>query len=172
MFKDLQAGYPVMMLDKSGGVIKYNTGTVISRGEPRFNDQAPPKIGVAQFALDKVIDLTIESEGKTQTFVVPENGNVASSPTFTLSCDAMIISNEVRALLKANEDKIANMDTYKTNVEVCNNILAELNPQYADSREQSQRLDRLESAVAGFDDKLSKILEHISSPPSSPKTSK
>ncbi len=172
MFKDLQEGYSVMMLDKSGGVIKYKTGIVIRRSDPRFNDQAAPKIGVPILAMDKVIDLTIESEGQTQTFVVPENGNVASSPSFTLSCDAMIISNEVRAVLKANEDKIANMDTYKANVEVCNNILAEINPQYADSREQSQRLDRLENAVAGFDDKLSKILERISTHSSSPKTSK
>lgn len=79
MFKDLKKGYQVYTLDTSG-VPKFFMGTVVNVSEPRF---AQSQLGQYQQLQDRVIDLTIEVDGKSMTYVVPENQNVAMASDST-----------------------------------------------------------------------------------------
>lgn len=172
MFKDLQKGYSVSILDKSAGTIKLKNGIVVSAGAPRYeNKPQVPQIGIApQYGADRVIDLTIECDGQTQTYVVPETGSIASGVSITLACDNTLVSNEVQSILKRSEDALSAVETHKRNIEECRKILEQLNPTFADSAKQNKRLDCLETAMNELHSDMRKLLEKLSSP--SPKTSK
>lgn len=162
MFRDLQKGYSVSILDKSGGRINYYNGLVVSRGEPRFDTTNFGKPGMAMPS-DRIIDLTIEFNGKTQTYVVPENGNVASAPEITLSCEPSFITNEVQSMLKKSEDILASVDTHKANIEECRNILAKINPSIGESQEYNKRLNDMDSKIDALSDTLNKIAASLAS---------
>lgn len=166
MFRDLQKGYSVGILDKSNGDIKYGTGTVVSVSAPRYDAN---KQFVKGTLPQMVVDITIEHEGKTLTYVVPETGSIACTPQLTLACDTALLSNEVQSLLRQSEEAVASVDRHKANIEECKKILATLSPSYASNKEQNRRLDTLEESMAGMRSDLSKILERLSAG-QSPKT--
>lgn len=161
MFRDLQKGYSVSILEKNNGRIKYHNGTVVSRGEARYENK-----GFGQpMPTERIIDLTIEFDGKTQTYVVPENGNVASTAAITVACEPSYVTNEVQSMLKKSEDVLASIETHKTNIEECKNILSQINPSIGESQEYNRRLNAMESKMDG----MSKLMEQIAAslnPPS------
>jgi len=53
------------------------------------------------------------------------------------------------------------IDTYKRNVKDCENILKQLNPQFAIDKERDERLSNLETRFDGFESKLDKIFNLV-----------
>lgn len=104
MFKDLKKGYQVYTLDTSG-VPKFFMGTVVNVSEPRF---AQSQLGQYQQLQDRVMDLTIEVDGKSMTYVVPENQNVAMANGITLACSVDPIMNHLNAMSVISKDARGN----------------------------------------------------------------
>lgn len=159
MFRDLKNGFQVCILDKSKKTPEYKIGNVVSVSQPRLDT---PQMQMGQIPnpmmySDRVIDLTIECEGQTNTFVVKESANVASISSVTIACSSEPILNEVRALLKTSTDIIASVDHHKEVVQKCEDILKELNPAFADSKAQNERIDRIESTISGMADSMRQI---------------
>ena len=71
LFKDLKAGYPVYFLDKNE--TKYYQGKVISVAVPRYDSS---QIGISQQATSLVVDITIEANGATRTYTIPETSTL------------------------------------------------------------------------------------------------
>lgn len=153
MFKDLKQGFQVSLLDKSGKVPHYHLGTIVGVSEPRIDQIKQPTFGQPMSYADRVIDLTVEFDGKTQTYTVPEQSNVASVAALTLACTAEPIANEVRAMLKHSQSVIESVPHHEEVAKECKNILEELQPAPADSK----RLDKLEGKM----DKMEGLLEKL-----------
>lgn len=150
MFKDLKPGLQMLILDKSATPMKCHSGKVVKVSMPRVEmpkmDGSVPFSGL-QFQ-DRVVDLTVEYDGKTSTFVVPENSNVAYGDAVTLACTEEPIVNEVKSRMKESADIVDSYEYHKANIEECKSILSAISPQYAETKEQDKRMTALEGELA------------------------
>ena len=146
MFKDLKNGFQVCLLDKSQKTPVYKIGNVVSVSAPRLDSRPMPpgQIPSPMMYSERVIDLTVECDGQTNTYVVQENANVASIASLTLACSVEPILNEVRAIHKTSTDIIASVDRHKEVVAKCEDILegAESGIRRFQSPEPTHRQDR------------------------------
>lgn len=151
MFKDLKPGLQILMLDKSVTPMKCYNGKVVKVSPPRVEmpkmDNPMQPFPSMQFQ-DRVVDLTVEYDGKTSTFVVSENSNVAYGDMVTISCTEEPIINEVKSKMKESADIVDSYEYHKANIEECKSILAAISPQYADNQEQDKRMAAMESDIA------------------------
>ena len=151
MFKDLKPGLQILMLDKSVTPMKCYNGKVVKVSPPRVEmpkmDNPMQPFSSMQFQ-DRVVDLTVEYDGKTSTFVVSENSNVAYGDMVTISCTEEPIINEVKSKMKESADIVDSYEYHKANIEECKSILAAISPQYADNQEQDKRMAAMESDIA------------------------
>lgn len=131
MFKDLKKGYQVYTLDTSG-VPKFFMGTVVNVSEPRF---AQSQLGQYQQLQDRVMDLTIEVDGKSMTYVVPENQNVAMANGITLACSVDPIMNHLNAMKRTSTDIVNSVDKNKEIIEACDSILEDINPTFKQTKD-------------------------------------
>jgi hypothetical protein len=56
---------------------------------------------------------------------------------------------------------VDNIDVYKQNIKDCENILKQINPQFAKDKERDDRLLNLETRFDGVESKLDKIFNII-----------
>lgn len=160
MFKDLKNGFQVCILDKNRKIPAYKIGNVVSVSAPRMEptrQMQPGQFPNPMMYSDRVLDLTVECEGQTNTYVVQENSNVASIASLTLACTAEPILNEVRAIHKSSSDIIASVDRHQEVVAKCENILKELNPTFAESKAQNERIDKIETTITAVADSVRQI---------------
>lgn len=150
MFKDLKPGLQMLILDKSATPMKCHSGKVVKVSMPRV--EMPKMDGSVPFPSfqmqDRVVDLTVEYDGKTSTFVVPENSNVAYGDAVTLACTEEPIVNEVKSRMKESADIVDSYEYHKANIEECKSILATISPQYAETKQQDKRMTALEGELA------------------------
>lgn len=96
MFRDLKKGFQVYTLDTSD-VPVFRMGNVVNVSEPRFQQPQMGQMGQYQQLQDRVIDLTVEINGSSMTYVVPESRDVAMSNNITLACSVDPIMNQLNA---------------------------------------------------------------------------
>lgn len=149
MFKDLKQGFAVHILDKTNRVPVYKTGTVVSVSAPRIDTQASQGAPMPNMYSPRVVDLTVDVDDSTKTYTVPETGTVAGGGTFVMACDTSAILNEVRALHKTSSDAIdeKNIQLHREIAASCENIMGELDKQFADSKATNERIDRIEEGL-------------------------
>ena len=80
---------------------------------------------------------------------------------FFISETKQEIQNEVETILATSKTILDNIDSYKQNVEDCENILKQINPQFAKDKERDDRLENLENRFDGVESKLDKIFDLI-----------
>lgn len=150
MFKDLKPGLQLLILDKSASPLRCYSGKVVKVSMPRVEmPKADAPMPFPSFQMqDRVVDLTVEYDGKTSTFVVPENSNVAYGDAVTIACNEEPIIGEVKSRMKESADIVDSYEYHKANIEECKSILATLNPQYADTQEQDKRMTAMEEDLA------------------------
>ena len=142
LFKDLKSGYPVYFLDKA--TTKYYQGKVISVAVPRYDSS---QLGISQPTTSLVVDVTIEAEGATRTYTIPETSTLTYAANIVLSTDKDGIIREVESIRSTSEDILSQVETHKERVTKCNTLLEELNPAFAEKRAQDKRIESIESEV-------------------------
>ena len=151
MFSALSQGSSIYLLDKTSSP-KFVIGEVVGVTQPNYNfNQA-------------TVDLKVKVDDSIQEFnnlpginniITYNNGKVIISET------KQGIQNEVETILTNSKNILDNVDIYKQNVEDCEKILKQLNPQFAKDKERDDRLQNLESRFDGVESKLDKIFELI-----------
>lgn len=152
LFKDLKAGYPVYILVK-GNELKAVQGKVINVSKPYFPNLQPGQIPSTQ-TTQMVVDVTLEAEGKNQTYSIPETLSVTYANNIVLSTDRDGILRDVEATKTQSLEVLSSVEKHKSIMEGCDKILEEWNPAFAEKKEQDKRISGLESEVKG----LSKML--------------
>lgn len=151
----------MLILDKSATPIKCHSGKVVKVSMPRVEmPKADGSMPFSSFQMqDRVVDLTIEYDGKTSTFVVPENSNVAYGEAVTIACSEEPIISEVKSKMKESADIVDSYEYHKANIEECKSILATLSPQYAGTQEQGKRLTALEDDIGEIKDMIRSLMK-------------
>lgn len=135
MFRDLKKGFQVYTLDTSD-VPVFRMGNVVNVSEPRF-----------QQLQDRVIDLTVEINGSSMTYVVPESRDVAMSNNITLACSVDPIMNQLNAAKRTSSDILDSIDKHRRTLEACDSILEEINPAFKQTKDQDRKIKNLEEKV-------------------------
>ena len=151
MFSALSQGSSIYMLDKTSSP-KFVIGEVIGVTQPKYSfNQATVDLKV------KVDDTVQEFNNlpSINSMVTYNNGKLLISET------KQGIQNEVETVLTNSRNIIENIENYKQNIKDCENILKQLNPQYAKDKERDDRLYNLETRFDGVESKLDKIFNLI-----------
>lgn len=138
LFKDLKSGYPVYFLDKES--VRAYQGKVISVAVPRYDVQQIQPTSL-------VVDVTIEADGSTRTYTIPEASTLTYAVNIVLSTDKDGILREVEAIKASSEEALAQVEANKEKVTKCNQLLEELNPAFAEKRAQDKRIEGIKTEV-------------------------
>ena len=150
MFSILNKGSPIYLLDKTS-TPKFEIGEVVGVSSPKY--------------MQNTIDLKVKVNNSIQEFNnLPSINNVMTynNGKIVISETKQGIQNEVENILQNSKHIVENIDEYKNNIVVCEDILKQLNPQFAKDKERDDRLSNLENRFDGLDTKLDKIFNLIS----------
>ena len=151
MFSALSQGSSIYLLDKTSSP-KFIIGEVVGVTQPNYNfNQATVNLKVK---MDDSIQ-EFNNLPSINNIVTYNNGKIIISET------KQGIQNEVEAILTNSKNILDNINVYKQNVEDCENILRQLNPQFAKDKERDERLSNLENKFDGIESKLDKIFEIV-----------
>ena len=152
MFSALSQGSSVYILDKTSSP-KYSIGEVVGVSQPKINYNG-----------QSTVDLRVNVDNTTQEFsnlLSINNINTYNGGKIVISETKQGIQNEVESILENSKKIVNNIDVYKQNITDCENILKELNPQFAIDKERDERLTSLENRFDGFESKLDKIFNLV-----------
>ena len=153
MFSALNQGSLVYILDKTDGV-KFKIGEIVGTTVP-------------QFAVDgsgMVMKLSVKINGN-----VAEYNNIPSAATivsynngkFIIAETKQSIQSEVESTLHNANYIIEHIEDYKSQITQCENVLKELNPQYAKDKARDEEIAGIKSEVAGMKGDIAKILAAV-----------
>nr|UVX50855.1 MAG: hypothetical protein [Bacteriophage sp.] len=153
MFSALNQGSLVYILDKTDGV-KFKIGEIVGTTVP-------------QFAVDgsgMVMKLSIKINGN-----VAEYNNVPSAATivsynngkFIIAETKQSIQSEVESTLHNANYIVEHIDDYKNQITQCEEVLKQLNPQYAKDKARDEEIANIKSEVAGMKTNIDKILAAV-----------
>lgn len=161
MFSDLKKGFQVHTLD-TNEVPKYAIGKVVAVSEPRYMPPSPGNYAPMQ---GRVVDLTVEVDGETKTYTVPESQNVAKAMGITLSTGIEAVMNELNAIKRNSQEILDSVGFNKKKIEVCDQIMEDINPAFKQTREQDKKIAGIESQVreltGSFDELKRLIVERL-----------
>lgn len=161
MFSDLKKGFQVHTLD-TNEVPKYAIGKVVAVSEPRYMPPSPGNYAPMQ---GRVVDLTVEVDGETKTYTVPESQNVAKAMGITLSTGIEAVMNELNAIKRNSQEVLDSVGFNKKKIEVCDQIMEDINPAFKQTREQDKKIAGIESQVreltGSFDELKRLIVERL-----------
>ena len=155
MFSALSQGSPIYLLDKTS-TPDYKVGEIVGVSYPKMN---PYNVGP-----QNTVDLKVKIDGEVQEFnSIPSINTVVSynGGKIIISESKQGIQTEVENILQNSKQILNSIDTYKQNVIDCENILKQLNPQFAIDKERDERLSSLENRFDGFESKLDKIFNLV-----------
>ena len=154
LFRDIKQNHPVYILDKQEFCIISGKTTAVSFPRMDMNQ----KTGKAEM----VVDVTVEANGKTATYTIPESLSVTYAGNLILSTDKQGLTSEVEAL-KTNAEQILNSVPHAQKVvDTAQSILAELNPAFKEKQETEQRFGKIEKSISSMEELMKKQQEMIS----------
>lgn len=153
LFKDIKHDYPVYILDKQELTI--SQGKVLSVSFPRIDvTHSPQNIGCTQM----VVDVTIENNGKSATYTIPEGLSITYAGNIVLSTDKVGLSGEIEAMKNSAQQILNSVDKQKEILVKADQLLSELNPVYKEKQETDQRFANIENSISEMKDMFSKFL--------------
>ena len=142
LFKDMKPGYPVYLLSKD--TVKATTGKIVNIGQPHFPNAVN---GSFPQTTQMFVDVTVESDGQTHTYSIPDTLAVTYAGELVLSTDRDGILRDVEAMKTRSEEALKNVDNHKATIQACDKILEEWNPTFAEKKRQDERISGLENEV-------------------------
>ena len=155
LFKDIKQNYPVYILNKQD--LSLTQAKAVQVPFPRM--EMNQKTGKTEM----VIDITIEANGKTATYVIPESLSVTYAGNLILSTDKMSLASEIEAMKNTAEQVLASVDHQKEVLEKSSSLLAELNPVYKEKQETEQRFGKIENSINRMEELMKKQQEMMTS---------
>lgn len=140
LFKDIKQNYPVYILDKQEFCIIQGKATAVSFPRVEMNQ----KTGRSEM----VVDVTVEANGKTATYAIPENLSVTYAGNIVLSTDKQGLTGEVEAMVASADQVIASVTHAQKIKDKAPAILADLNPVYREKQETEQRFGKIEGSIS------------------------
>ena len=160
MFSALNQGSIIYILDKTERP-KFKVGEIISISQPKVDYNSTGQFGQYQAT---TVDIKVNIDGNTYEYnSIPSSYSVITynNGKITLSETKQGLQSEVESILQNSKQIVDKINVYKQNITDCENILKELNPQFAKDKERDERLNSLEERFGGVEDRLDKIINLI-----------
>ena len=160
MFSALNQGSIIYILDKTERP-KFKVGEIVSISQPKVDYNSTGQFGQYQAT---TVDIKVNIDGNTYEYnSIPSSYSIITynNGKITLSETKQGLQSEVESILQNSKQIVERIDTYKQNIVDCENILKELNPQFAKDKERDERLNSLEERFGGVEDRLDKIINLI-----------
>lgn len=152
MFSALNQNSVIYVLDKTESP-KLKIGEVVGVSSPRTNYTSNYQ--------GNTVDLKVKIDGAIHEYnSIPSSYSLITynNGKITLSETKQALCSEVESMLANSKQIVDNIDTYKQNIEDCENILKELSPQYAKDKQNEDRLNSLEEKFVGVENKIDKLI--------------
>lgn len=151
MFSTLHNGSPIYLLDKAA--MKIRVAQVQSVTLPK------PIIGQSYAMNTSVVDLIVTSDGETINLQsVPSALSVANQNNVIISETREGMTGEIENMRRISQQVIDNVDFHRENIERCDALLRELNPQLAKEQQQEEKIAQLETSLAEMKEMLARAL--------------
>lgn len=157
MFRDLKQNQHVYLLRRNDG-LHVSEGKVISVSPPHID---PTKIGSVNQML---VDVTIEENGKTKMFQIPDNLSVAycENNELTISSDRDCFVREVESIKSQAQAVLDSVDRNKATIQQADKILSEYSPAFKEKRESDERFSRMENTILAQNKSIDELKTMIS----------
>ena len=160
MFSALNQGSIIYILDKTERP-KFKVGEIVSISQPKVDYNSTGQFGQYQAT---TVDIKVNIDGNTYEYnSIPSSHSIITynNGKITLSETKQGLQSEVESILQNSKQIVDKINVYKQNITDCENILKELNPQFAKDKERDERLNSLEERFGGVEDRLDKIINLI-----------
>ena len=160
MFQNLRQGNSIYILNKVGR-ISVNVAEVISIGAltPQFSANYQPN---GNFAPPKnVIDVKVAYDGKTIDLQrLPADCAIADfgENGMVVSTSKEAILSELSTLKNNSQRVLDSVDKHKENIEVCDKLIEELNPERRKEKELNKEISNLKTEISGLKDALAQFI--------------
>lgn len=149
LFKDIKQNYSVHILDKDK--LTLSDGKAITVGFPRYDLTAK----------STVVDITLDVNGSTATYAIPESLSVTYAGNLVLSTDKEGLVREIEAMKTSAEQILASVDHQKEVIEKSSALLSELNPQFKEKQETEKRFANIESSVHKIEELVTNFINNF-----------
>ena len=157
MFSTLRQNSPIYVLDKKDSpVLKKAIIETVS----------PQRSRTGSFygqPMDMIVDIRVNIDGTSQEFKnIPASLSIANDGNIVISETKEAMSTEVDSMLSISKQILESVDYHKDVIEKCEQILKDLNPQFAKDKFQEEKINSLESRIGGVENTLEDIKDMLS----------
>ena len=157
MFSTLRQNSPIYVLDKKDS-------PVLKKGI--IETVSPQRSRTGSFygqPMDMIVDIRVNIDGTSQEFKnIPANLSIANDGNIVISETKEAMSTEVDSMLSISKQILESVDYHKDVIEKYEQILKDLNPQFAKDKFQEEKINSLESRIGGVENTLGDIKDMLS----------
>ena len=157
MFSTLRQNSPIYVLDKKDS-------PVLKKGI--IETVSPQRSRTGSFygqPMDMIVDIRVNIDGTSQEFKnIPASLSIANDGNIVISETKEAMSTEVDSMLSISKQILESIDYHKDVIEKCEQILKDLNPQFAKDKFQEEKINSLESRIGGVENTLGDIKDMLS----------
>jgi len=158
MFSALRQGALLYILEK-GESPHFKIGTVDSVTQPRpkyntFNPSIPFNAN-----METIVDIKVNVDNEKKDYIgVPSNASIHGYGNVVISESRDAMVSEVNSMLQTSKQIVDSVDYHKKVIESCEEMLKQLDPDYAKQQERDNAIDSLKSEVGSLKNDMTKIL--------------
>lgn len=157
MFSTLRQNSPIYILDKKGS-------PVLKKGI--IESVSPQRSKSGSFygqPLDMVVDIVVNVDSSKEEFKnIPASLSIANDGNLVISESKEAMSTEVDSMLSISKQILESVDYHQEVIERCEQILKDLNPQFAKDKLQEEKINSLEERIGGVENTLGDIKDMLS----------
>lgn len=148
LFKDVKQNYPVHIFDKQN--FRYVQGKATAVSFPKL--EINPDTGKPEM----MVSITIEAEGKTATYAIPEGLSVTYTGGLVFATDKSLLLTEAKAVKANAEQIIASVPKAQKIIDSATSVFAELDSTFKEKQETEQRFGKIEGSISEMKDIMHK----------------
>ncbi|MBQ0159892.1 MAG: hypothetical protein KBT28_04630 [Bacteroidales bacterium] len=151
-FKDTKQGYPIYVIDRKNVTVA--VGKITNSPVPHFDNHFP---GAGKM----VVDLTIDCDGKVDTYVMEDSAEVGYAGTLVITANRECVARELESIYSNSDQALSMMPYHKEAKEKSEKLLKEYSQEYKERSEFNDRLEGLENNVEKLTKSFSEFLERM-----------
>lgn len=144
LFKDIKQNYPIHIFDKQD--FRYIQGKATAVSFPKL--EINPDTGKPEM----MVSITIEAEGKTATYAIPENLSVSYANGLVFATDKSLLLAEAKSVKANAEQIIASVPKAQKIIDNAPAVFAELDSSFKEKQETEQRFGKIEGSISEMKD--------------------
>jgi len=160
MFQSLRQNSPLYILHK-GSSPKVDIGYVVNQPITKPKYAIPPTIGQAQ---EFITDLVVKINNETVNYnSIPSQLDVAdcysNGENIVISTNKDAINAELASLKQKSVDIINSVETHKQLIIDYDKLLSELNPEYAEKKQQEEEINILKQQMGDMSNMMKELMD-------------